>query len=349
MNSSHITATYTLNPHYQVYYWTALQNVVALSVAGGPWWYRYLPWADYSLDLETVSESVRAKLGLQRRWVASAVDQFVARYDYRGKDGGLTFAIDAHDGKEIFSPELQKSCDIYFKANRWRNEKYEENVLPIVNGNGFLRERHLKKLMQMRNTPEEIDFLFISRIWGGVEHNVRLFETLAKLPFKKKLIAIFVKGVASEKETESAITRLQKAGVECTYNLIPIKELWQSIARSRVVMIRAGKYMCIPWRMIDLLCMGACMVTDMDFEPQWPAPLVPGKEYISAGISRPADTSAAPPEEYEKLQQTMAKLLADKTRIAEIKMSSADYFDRQAAPAKVGHYIHQKIQERLHC
>ncbi len=125
-----------------------------------------------------------------------------------------------------------------------------------------------------------------------------MFEALAALPYKKQLVAIFVEGAAEKKETEAAVQRLQKVGVSCTFDLMPAQDLWEQVAAARVVMLRAGKYLCIPWRMIDLLCLGACIVTDADFEPQWPVPLVEGEHYISGGIERPADTSAADRAEY---------------------------------------------------
>lgn len=344
MNGSKITATYTLNPHYQVYYWTALDRLGRFSVHNGPWFYKLMPRADLALDFESVTEMIRAKAGLKRRWVATEVDQFVASYTWENGNNQVKFAIDAHDGRDIFSPELQKNCDIYFKANKWKSEVYQENVFPIVNGNGFLRERHLERLKGMRHCLPDNDFLFISRIWGGVEHNVRLFESLASLKCSKKLVAIFVKGAAGDEQTREAIRRLEAVGVTCTYGLLPIKSLWNDIASSRVVMVRAGKYMCIPWRMIDLLCMGTCIVTDADFEPQWPVPLVPGEHYISGGIERPADTSAADPAEYEKLRETISGLLQQKTQIEELKRNSGTYFDTHGAPGQVGKYIHSCLE-----
>ena len=97
--------------------------------------------------------------------------------------------------------------------------------------------------------------------------------------------------------------------------------------------------MCIPWRMIDLLCMGACMVTDGEFEPQWPEPLVDGTHYVSGGIKRPADTSAGRQEDYEKLADKIGLLIKDDDRIFGLQNNSAKYFDDHAAPQRVGEYI----------
>ncbi len=339
MKSKSIIAVHTRMPHYQVYYWTGLSACADVKVEGGPWWYRMIPKTDLALDFESIYERIKGRIGLDSRWDATRVDQFVAFYRYRCGSRELSFAIDSHDGKDIFSPELLESTDIYFKSNKWGGETYPEKVLPLVNGNGFLRQRHLEKLKVMRGVSKENDFLFISRVWGGVEHNIRLFEALATIPCKKRLVAIFVKGAAGKKETQEAINRLESVGVECTYQLVPIKNLWRETSKSKVVMIRAGKYMCIPWRMIDLLCMGTCMVTDGDFEPLWPQPLLPGIHYVSGGINRPADTSAAQPSEYEKLIETIRQLVENDERIYQLQCRSAEYFDNYAAPSKVGEYI----------
>ena len=197
--------------------------------------------------------------------------------------------------KDIVGPDALDWCDIYFKANKWTGHVYPEKVVPVVNGNGFLRNRHLTRLRKMRHTPKPNDLLFISRVWGGIEHNVRLFEALAKLPCKKRLVAILVSDPGCAAETAGARKRLERVGVECTYDLIPIRKLWQLTAAAKIVVLRAGKYLCIPWRMIDLLCMGTCIVTDSEFYSNWPVPLEPGTHYVSCGIDRPADTAPASP------------------------------------------------------
>ncbi len=299
--------------------------------------------ADFSVDIESQVENFRCNRGLEPNWKAAEVERFVTEYIWHEGDSSVRFAIDSHDGKEIFSPILQKRCDLYFKANKWKAEEYPANVRPLVNGNGFLRRRHLEKLKNFRGLSKDNDLLFISRVWGGVEHNVRLFEALASLNCKKKLVAIFVKGAEGVIETADAIKRLESVGVICTLDLMPIKDLWLEMAQSRLVMLRAGKYMCIPWRMIDLLCMGTAIVTDADFEPEWPTPLVPDVHYVSAGIIRPSDTTAAPVSEYEKIAGAVMEVLGDEARIAGLQRKSADYFDMHAAPERVGHHIVNSI------
>lgn len=341
-----VSAAYSHMPHYQVYYWLSLRSCSAFSIVQSPWWYKAVPSPDLALDVEAFYQQIRGWLGKERLWDRPLPEQFVATYRIQLRNRSIQFAIDSHDTKEIASPELLKNSDLYFKANKWKNETYPANVYPVVNGNGFLRPRHLAKLRAMRGKEKSNDFLFISRIWGGVEHNVRLFETLADLPCKKRLVAIFVQGTATDQATRQAVARLKKLGVHCAFSLVPVKKLWEEMATSRVVMLRAGKHMCIPWRMIDLLCMGACVVSDADFEPEWPAPLVPGQHYYSAGIQRPGDTSSASSDEYIKVKEAVAILLGNSKLRRALCRNSANYFDRYAAPEKVGEYILSKVMDR---
>ncbi len=339
-----IIAQHSRMPHYQAYYWLSLSSVCSLSMAEAPWWYKVLPSSVLALDFEALQEQIRPRLGLEQCWHSPDLSDFVGCYtlQYNGKN--INFAIDAHDLKDIVSPKALDWCDVYFKANKWNNENYADKVVPVVNGNGFLRNRHIKKLRKFRHTPKKNDIVFISRIWGGVEHNVRLFEELAALPGRKRLVAIFVSGAASSGETEAAKKRLEQVGVECTYDLIPIRQLWEEMASSNIVVLRAGKHMCIPWRMIDLLCMGSCIVTDSDFYPEWPKRLQSGIHYVSAGLNRPANTSTASIEEFGKIRETIATLLKNTQEQTRLRENSAAYYDNHASPEMVGSYILSQLK-----
>lgn len=334
-----VAAQYSRMPHYQAYYWLALSTVCSFSVRNAPWWYTLSPSSITALDVEAVVEQLRPRLGGKRQWNSPDLSDFVGRYIWRHHDKTIKFAVDAHDLKDIVAPDALEWCDIYFKANKWVNREYPRKVVPIVNGNGFLRHRHLSQLRKARHTPKTNDIIFISRIWGGVEHNVRLFEELAALPCKKRLVAIFVSGAGSSVETEAAKKRLEQVGVECTYDLISVRQLWEETASSKIVVLRAGKHLCIPWRMIDLLCMGACIVTDSEFYPNWPESLEPDTHYVSSGIDRPADTSSASPGEYEKVAENIMAILKNDHEQNRLRENSAAYFDNHAAPVNVGGYI----------
>ena len=344
INRKRVIARYSRMPHYQAYYWLALSLAGRLSVQESPWWYKVLP-AVPALDVDAMVELLRPRFGLKQCWNSPDLSDFTGCYTMQLQGRTIRFAIDGHDLKDIVAAKALAWADVYFKANMWATEQYPDKVVPIVNGNGFLRTRHLKKLQQMRNRARGIDVIFISRIWGGVEHNVRLFEELAALPGKKRLVAIFVSGTASTGETEAARKRLERVGVECTTDLLSIEQLWQEMANSKIVILRAGKHLCIPWRMIDLLCMGACIVSDADFYPQWPERLAAGEQYVSAGVERPADTSSASVVEFGKLGETVARLLEDEKEQKRLRHNSAAYFDNHAAPERVGEYVLSRLMQ----
>ncbi len=311
----------------------------------GPWWYKLPLPGVAALDIEAVVEQGRQRIQGRGRWHSADLSDFVGCYTCRRKGREIKFAIDAHDLKTIVSPAALDWCDIYFKANKWSNKTYPEKIVPIVNGNGFLRKRHMDYFRRLRQRPKKYDVIFIFRIWGGIEHNTRLFEVLSRLPVKKRLVAIFVEGVGATSEIHAARKRLERVGVTCTSELLTARHLWQELAAAKVVVFRAGKHLCIPWRMIDLLCMGACVVTDSDFFPDWPERLQPGKHYISSGIKRPVDTSLAPEEEYDKLERTVTALLQDDALQNVLRKNCVEYFRKHAAPRKVGAYIYSQLEQ----
>jgi hypothetical protein len=230
----------------------------------------------------------------------------------------IKFAIDSHDSRFIQSPEILNLSDIYFKSNFGRDIKYPDKVKPIVNGNGLLHPKDIEFLKTLRNSEKKFDFTFISRIWGGREHNIRLFEHLAKIDCKKMLLAIFP-SKQNDMETNQFKARLDKAMVPWTYKEISKYELWNYLAQSRLVIIRAGKHLCIPWRMCDLLCMGASIVTDSVPYINWPVPLQLLKNFISLGINRPPNGSPAHIEEYHKINYIMEQILEQESLQQEIR------------------------------
>jgi hypothetical protein len=115
-------------------------------------------------------------------------------------------------------------------------------------------------------------------------------------------------------------------------------------AGAKIVVLRAGKYLCIPWRMIDLLSMGSCIVSDSEFYPNWPVPLESETHYASFGIDRPADTAPASSEEYAKVADTIMGLVNDEHEHNRLRQNSAAYFDSHAAPKKIGDYILSQLR-----
>ncbi len=273
------------------------------------------------------------------------VGQYILRIPFQEKE--IKIAIDAHDTHEIKSKSILDWSDIYFKSNKWESANYPEKVLPIINGNGTLSLLKIKILQFLRRKKrKKFDVVFISRVWGGRQHNIRLFEKISKVNCKKYLLAIFTKFDKKLPETKEYQLRLDKAGVPWTYNTIYQGRLWYYMASSRILVIRAGKHLCIPWRMLDQLCMGACFVYDSIPYPKWPHPLQPNINYVNLGIKREPD-DIIPIEEYQKIPEIITHLLKNDELQQIIRINNAKYFDEYASPIKVGEYIIEEIKKRF--
>ncbi|HVN59802.1 MAG TPA: hypothetical protein VMT59_00970 [Gaiellaceae bacterium] len=320
---------------YQRYYLLGLERTCRLRFADLPAILRFIPGADAKVRVARRLDGSRL--------VGNARDSGHVRR-YLADDDGLTrrFAIDARDNRAVLDQEVLDWSEVYFKANRWPTEQYDPKVVPIVNGNGVLDWSRIAHLRNLRDRPKDIDVVFISRIWGGREHNVRLFEELARLGARSDLHAILPHG--ADPEDDRAITaRLERVGVKCNYETVPPDELWDRLSRARIVVFRSGMHLCIPWRMVDLLAMGACILFDARPLPQWPEPLEAGVHYAEMGIERPP-FSPPEPTEYAKVGPAVEALLADGARAAELRRNAAVYFDAHAAPERVGEYILETLR-----
>ena len=281
---------------------------------------------------------VRAKVSLAYRFPRGGGEAFVGRYEA----DGVRFAIDAHDRREIRDPDALAWSDVYFKANRWPSDDHDAKVRPIVNGNGLLDRRKIAHLRALREAPKEVDVAYVSNVWGGREHSLRVFERLAELDCSKDLLAIFPEGFPPEEDAEN-MERLRAAGVPVTRDPVAPRELWRRLARARLVPMRAGKHLCWSWRTIDLLAMGACVVFDALPPPRWPVPIEPGVHVADCGIMRPEDTEAAPEPEYEKVPATISRLLGAPAEQQALRATAARYFDDCAAPAAVARYVLESL------
>jgi hypothetical protein len=318
---------------YQRYYLLGLDELAHVSVRGGP-------------SLARLAPGVDLKMRVAYRLARGREQAHVGRYEAR-LDGGRTlrFAIDAHDGRAIFDEDALAWSEVYFKANRWPGDEYDARVLPVVNGNGLLDRGKIEALRRLRAAPKEVDVAYVSNVWGGREHSLRVFERLAALDCSKDLLAIFPRGFPPQ-EDEANMARLRAHGIPVAREPVPPAELWHRLARARVVPLRAGKHLCFSWRTLDLLAMGACVLFDALPPPRWPVPLEPGRHVADAGIHRPEDTEAAPDDEYDKLAPAVEALLADEARAAELRAAAAAYFDEHAAPGRVAAYVLERVRER---
>jgi hypothetical protein len=306
---------------YQKYYLLGFEEHARLRFDGAPLLVRLAPG---------VTNRMRIAFRRQHGRGQGHVGRYLAN--------GLRFAIDAHDGREVRDHQTLEWADVYFKSNRWAGEAYEAKVLPLVNGNGLLDRSRIDRLRRLRSVEKTVDVAYLSNVWGGREHSLRVFERLAELDCSKDLLAIFPEGFPVEEDAAN-MERLRRCGVPVTRQPLPPAELWSRLARARLVPLRAGKHLCFSWRTIDLLAIGACIVFDSLPPPRWPVPLEPGIHVADCGIARPDDTEAATPAEYEKLAPVIEALLADEPRVEELRREAARYFDEHARPAAVARHV----------
>ena len=322
---------------YNRYYLCGLSKIAHLTSSTESWYVK--PLSDLAAKVRIsrmVMQHVYGRLGAR---YPSKAQYYVGRYVFDTGDRRIRFAIDPHDNRKIASGPIFDWCDVYFKSNKWVSEKYPSKVLPLVNGNGLHSRRTLSLLRSLRHTPKEYDFVMISRLGAGVEHNLKVFESLSRLRCRKLLIAILY----SEHGHDTYAKRLEGYGVTCIRRNLPPRELWSILARSRVNFLRLGAKYCIPWRMIDLLCMGACVVLDRYPCSDWPVPLENLVNFMAC-----FNRSAAPGEEsdYARVAKTVEHLLDSPEHVRAIAANNATYFDRFAAPTMVANYI---VESLLSC
>lgn len=268
----------------------------------------------------------------------------VGQYIFHLRDGGVRkVAIDAHDHRDIRSQAIHDWCDLYFKSNRWPSVDYGSKVFPIPTGNAGITLENSRFLRGLRGVKKEFDLLFVGRIWAGgdanVEHNLRLFESLAKVKCKSKLLAVVFNFDKKSEDYLNIKRRLDHAGVEWTENQIGYGELMKISAASKFVVLRAGISGCIAWRIVDMLGMGACLVLDQAPFPKWPVPLKEGINFLSLGLRITPDCRPAPEEDYEGIASKMRKLLNDAAILQKIEENNARFFDDYLHPLKCSDYI----------
>jgi hypothetical protein len=275
----------------------------------------------------------------------------VGRYTIQLPDSTspLRVAIDAHDGRHIRDQEALDWSQLYFKVSYWPTLDYGPKVRPLICGNGALNEKRIERLVAMRDRPHELDLVFIAKLWPSnpeaptywnpVEHLVRVFETLAKLKIRSYLRAVMVPLAGRQAFPQHYLDRLANAGVQMTRQDVTVEELWQLTSTSRLAFLRPGKHLCISWRMIDHLAMGAATVCDHAAYPQWPVPLQVGREFMDTECGIGPDESLPDRAEYPRISETVTDLLADRERVAECRRAAAAYFDERVAPAKIARYL----------
>jgi hypothetical protein len=121
---------------------------------------------------------------------------------------------------------------------------------------------------------------------------------------------------------------------------MPLPELWDLAARSRLNVVRHGMHQCIPWRMTDILAMGGCPVLDYAATTRWHAPLEENVHYLNLGV--PYRPSGAAPFDPDEVVDRVEDWIAHKTLIGDMEQATANYFDQHLSPENLGRYILEK-------
>jgi hypothetical protein len=315
---------------YQEFYVLALEEMVR---------FRVLP------DKEKFDEAKHGKYPL-----SSEHHRVIGQYVFVLKNKRrINVVIDSDDHPSIQNQNLLEWAHVYFKTNLWPDWKYPGKVHPIVTGNNMVHMDSVGYLKSLRKQPKLYDFIFVSRIYAGpganVEHNIRLFEELAKIPCQSKIRAIFMGFADDDPEMLSHRKRLESAGVEATTEHFSFNDLMTMSAQSRLCVIRAGIHSCITWRLINMLCIGAAVVLDANPFSSWPEPLREGENFLSLGLRITPECGPAPKDDYDSIIWKMEKFLNDPTILQKIGENNARYFDEYAHPFKVAQYVLEKVKE----
>ncbi len=259
------------------------------------------------------------------------IDHVVGKYVYRNSEAELNLCIDAEDSGDIKRPELLEWSDLYFKTNYWPDRVYGPKVVPLANVNPLVLTR-AETLRNYRNCQVESDLFGFFRVWGRIEHNLALFEALAQLKCKKRLLAYII---SSDYGPE--VARLEKAGIEWTTRPLPLEELWKRAAQSRLNIVRHGMDDCVPWRMTDIMAMGHCPVLDYGAKTQWNTPLLENVHYLSLDL--PPEHTYSPRELADRVAGRVESWLSEAGLIERISQNAARYFDENLTPPRLGRYL----------
>jgi hypothetical protein len=268
----------------------------------------------------------------------TTVEHAVGKYVHHGSGAEIKICIDAEDSGAIRLPDLLEWSDLYFKTNYWPDREYHPKVLPLANVNPLVFTRQ-EELRGYRNCRTEWDLFGFFRVWGRIDHNLALFEALAQLRCRKKLIAYLI---SADFVTEAA--RLEKAGIAWTTRPMPLKKLWSLSARSKLNIVRHGVEDCIPWRMTDTMAMGHCPVLDYRAKTRWHIPLLENVHYLSLDV--PPEHDIAPKEFTSRVVERIEGWLSKKGLIATVAENSAAYFDENLAPAPLGRHLVEQSRNR---
>jgi len=351
------TAAYDyFHDSYQAYYKTGLREALAESgvplvdeplhrLPGLLHPVRRVRWARQltpimSRGLGRVIDSIATVIAGHRTARSGEFHSLAGQYEFKFDSGRmLRLVVDVQDAGEIASESLLKKCDVYAKSNYRVDYRYPSPVVPICNGNRVVLP-YLSLLRSLRDRQPKYDVCFIVRVWGGrdekagVEHNLRLLEAVNKARCSKRLLALLVTGDIDEQEK-----RLRAQGIPTTRAPMGLRELWNASASALTNVIRLGMHNCIPWRFMDLIAMGACVVFEQAPQTIWTPPLVRGEHYLDLGATTTADLPLATDADYDLIPERIESFVHDRPRAFLLRARAAQYFDQFASPLAVGRQL----------
>lgn len=280
----------------------------------------------------TVLDGVAGLMG------ARAIAHREGRYIYHGSGAELRICVDAEDSGDILPDPLEWS-DLYFKTNYWPDREYHPKVVPLANVNPLVLDRQAE-LRGYRNCETDLDLFGFFRVWGRIDHNLALFEALAGLNCRKKLMGYIISA-----DYGPEVARLEKAGIAWTTRPMPLKELWSLAARSRLNIVRLGVDDCIPWRMTDIMAMGHCPVLDHKARTEWHIPLRENVHYLSLDV--PPEETIAPAEFTRRMMERIEGWLSAKELISSVGENAAAYFDENLTPTRLGRRLVEQSKKGL--
>ena len=246
--------------------------------------------------------------------------------------------VQSDDTGTRFDPGILAWSDLCFKTNYWPSLAYPTKVVPSVNADPLVIPQ-IRTFRSHRALPKAHDVCMVVRVWGGqdeiegVEHNLRLIEAVSRARCSKFLYAYLVAG-----DVEASRRRLERQGIPCGVHPLPSDDLWRASAAARLNVVRLGMHYCIPWRVTGALAIGSALVLDRAPFTRWPEPLTEDVHYVSLGTETSVDQPLATDAQYAAIPEKIEAWLAQPDLAARIGRNNADYYDRFAAPERVGEH-----------
>jgi hypothetical protein len=267
----------------------------------------------------------------------------VGQYLFEQDGQVLRACIDSADHPDLSSLELLDWADIYFKVNRWAVREYPASVRPMFGLDPRIPPE-LDTFRSYRSREKDIDVYFVTRVWAtdpaAAEHTVSLLEAVARARCNTRMLAVVV-----GTDVDWVTRRLSSAGVPWSFRDPPTQQVWETTARSRLVVMRLGVHQSISWRLTGVLAAGACPVFDRTPFTEWPEPLVPNEHFLDLELPTRPGEPAAPADAYAVVPHRLEAWAVDSHRTRAIATHNGEYFDRHLTPERVDASIISTMEE----